>query len=78
MGTCLCKFNGDRVTWALKEMYYIPLFQVNIKGHSPIIVYSFTTSSYPFEIKINNWYSKSRGGNISSLGNNLKFNKLPI
>lgn len=44
---------------ALKKMHCIPSFQVNIKGHNPIIVYRFTISGYPFEIKGKNWCSSS-------------------
>lgn len=55
MGVHSCKFNGDRVNQALKAMYYIPVFQVNIKGPNPTIVYAF--SDCPFEIKGNYWCS---------------------
>lgn len=53
-GTQSFKLNEDRVNQALKEMYYILLFQVNTKGPNPVNVYSFTISSYPFAIMIIN------------------------
>lgn len=35
------KFKGNKVNQILKEMYYIPLLYVNIKGPNPTTVYAF-------------------------------------